>query len=111
LVGNAGQEIVLIDDLVVALDVFEDVVSTTRLTREDDYLGTALLLGLVQQSQDESSVSLGQIVPEAPVLELTLVLFDPGREESCLAGRVETASRGWMELTTNPSQTRLSCIP
>jgi hypothetical protein len=77
-VGDAGEQVVLVDDLLISLDVFGDVIPPTGVAGEDDDLVAALLPGLIEKPQDEGGVPLGEIVSESPVLELTLVLFDAG---------------------------------
>ena len=79
----------LIDDLLISLDVLENVISASRPPREDDNLLAALAPCLVQQSQDEGGVTLGEIMPEAPSFELTFVLFDSdGRRVSKTARHI-----------------------
>ena len=73
---------VLVDKLLISLDIFDDILSSSNLPREDDDLRTSLPPGLIQQSQDKGSVLSRELVSESPGLQLRLVLLHSGSEIS-----------------------------
>jgi hypothetical protein len=70
---------VLVDKLFISLDVLDDILSPSRLAREDHDFLLSVRPRLVQQPQDEGSVTLGELVPQSPIFQLAFVLLDAGR--------------------------------